>query len=219
MSDFLTIYDLNADVPYLPGRGFKHKQMEGRSYMTVYDAIMARRTIRKFTDDEVSRDTLVKLIDCARVAPYGANLQPLKFRIITDESERRDISPMIKYAGAVPDWDPTFEETAPAFIAVVNDTSIKPTDKSECDSGAAVMSMILAAQAEGLATCWLGAIDRSGIKERLGLDPKYDITYLLAIGKPAQKGEIFEMTDTLKYHFDENGDLHVPKRKLNDIIL
>ena len=45
--------------------------------MNVYDAIMKRRTIRKFEQKAVSEDNLVKLVDCARVAAYGANVQPL----------------------------------------------------------------------------------------------------------------------------------------------
>ena len=51
--------------------------------MNVYDAIMKRRTIRKFEQKAVSEDNLVKLVDCARVAAYGANVQPLKFMIVT----------------------------------------------------------------------------------------------------------------------------------------
>ena len=52
--------------------------------MNVYDAIMKRRTIRKFEQKAVSEDNLVKLVDCARVAAYGANVQPLKFMIVNN---------------------------------------------------------------------------------------------------------------------------------------
>ena len=53
--------------------------------MNVYDAIMTRRTIRKFTPEKVSRETLVKLVKLASMAAFGANLQPLKFKIIDDD--------------------------------------------------------------------------------------------------------------------------------------
>ena len=52
--------------------------------MNVYDAIMKRRTIRKFEQKAVSEDNLVKIVDCARVAAYGANVQPLKFMIVNN---------------------------------------------------------------------------------------------------------------------------------------
>ena len=58
--------------------------------MNVYDAIMKRRTIRKFEQKTVSEDNLVKLVDCARVAAYGANVQPLKFMIVTSKNIPND---------------------------------------------------------------------------------------------------------------------------------
>ncbi len=187
--------------------------------MNVYECITSRRTVRKFKQETVKYEDLIKLIECARVAPYGANLQPLKFKIVTDEGLRRAMFEHIKYAGYIPEWNPTFEESPTAFIAVLNDTTIKPTDKSECDSGAAIMSMCLEAEELGLGTCWLGAIDRSEIKNILGLDEKYDVTYLLAVGYPDQKGDVFDMTDSIKYYFDDELNVHVPKRTLDEIIV
>ena len=64
--------------------------------MNVYDAIMARRTIRKFTDRKIPQEDLIKLVDCARVAAYGANVQPLKFAVITDKDKLNDIYPFTK---------------------------------------------------------------------------------------------------------------------------
>lgn len=187
--------------------------------MTVYEAIKSRRSIRKFKQDEIGHGELMQLIDCARLAPYGANLQPLKFKIVTDEETRRKLYPLIKYAGYIPDWNPTFDECPTAFIAIINDTQIKPTDKSECDSGAAIMSMCLAAEEMGLGTCWLGAIDRDGIKNVLALDDQFDITYMLGIGKSDQTGTVFDMTDSIKYYFDDNENVHVPKRTLEEIVI
>ena len=57
--------------------------------MNVYDAIMKRRTIRKFEQKAVSEDNLVKIVDCARVAAYGANVQPLKFMIVNNSEDRK----------------------------------------------------------------------------------------------------------------------------------
>ena len=187
--------------------------------MNVYECIMKRRTVRKFKQEEVKYDDLIKLVDCARVAPYGANLQPLKFKIVTDGCVRKELFEHTKYAGYIPEWNPTFEEGPMAFIAIINYKDIKPTDKSECDSGAAIMSMSLAAEELGLGTCWLGAIDRKEIKRILSLDEKYDVTYLLAVGYPDQKGDIFDLTDSVKYVFDDELNVHVPKRTLEEIIV
>ncbi|MDD6763620.1 MAG: nitroreductase family protein [Clostridiales bacterium] len=186
--------------------------------MNVIEASKARRTIRKFKQKPVDKEALMQIIDCARLAPYGANLQPLKFAVITSEEERRKLFPLIKYAGYL-SWNPAFEECPPAFIAILNDTSLKPTSKSECDSGAAGMSICLAATELGLGSVWLGAIDREGIKSALELDERYDITYLVGIGYAAQEGSVYDIEESIKYHFDENGNVHVPKRTLAEVLV
>jgi nitroreductase len=126
--------------------------------------------------------------------------------------------PLTKWAGYL-DWEPAENERPTSYIAVLNDTSLKPTANTECDSGAAVMSMILEAQELGLASCWLGAIQRDKIKELLRLDEKLDVTYLLALGYPAQSGDTFEIGSDVKYYFDENGNVRVPKRTLDEVLI
>ena len=187
--------------------------------MTVYEAIKSRRTIRKFKDTPVKQEDILKIIDGGRLAPTGANLQPIKFLVVTDRDLRKQMYPFIKYAGYLPDFNPTFEQSPTAFIVVLNDTEIKSTEKSECDSGAVIMNMCLMATELGLGSCWLGAINREEIRRILKINKKYDITYLLGLGYPDQKGEFFEMKDSIKYYHDDNENLFVPKRPLDEVII
>ncbi len=187
--------------------------------MNVYDAIRKRRTVRKFTQKPISEKDLIQIIDSARLAPYGANLQPLKFLIVTEREMRQRMYPHIKYAGYIPDWNPDFEECPPVFAVVLNDTSIKPTEKSECDSGAAIMSMCLAATELGIDSCWLGSVNRTELKELLNIDKSLDITYLLGLGYGAQEGEAYDSAETIKYSFDDRGNVHVPKRPMGDVLI
>ena len=167
--------------------------------MNVYDAIMKRRTIRKFEQKAVSEDNLVKLVDCARVAAYGANVQPLKFMIVNDSETLQ--RPM-------------------AYIAVLGDSSIKSNKMYEVEAGAAVTTMMLEAVEMGLGTCWLGAIQRDEIKKLLKLDENLDVVYLLAVGYPKQESKIVDMKDNdVKYYEDENGVINVPKRSLEEILI
>ena len=129
--------------------------------MNVYDAIMKRRTIRKFEQKTVSEDNLVKLVDCARVAAYGANVQPLKFMIVNNSEILQKIYPMTKWAGYLADGAPKEDERPAAYIAILGDSSIKSNKMYEVEAGAAVTTMMLEA---GLGTCWLGAIQRDEIK-------------------------------------------------------
>ena len=52
--------------------------------MSSYELILTRRSIRQFKPDPVSRDILEKLVNSARLAPSGANLQPLEFVVVDD---------------------------------------------------------------------------------------------------------------------------------------
>ncbi len=187
--------------------------------MTVYEAVKARHTIRKFTQEKPNKEDLMQIVDSARLAPSGANAQPLKYAVVTDEDKRRDLYPFIKYAGFLKDWDPVFEECPTAFIVILNDTSIKPTGRSECDSGIALASMCLAAQELGYGSVCLGAINRAEIKKTLGLAEQYDVMYLLGIGYPAQTGETFDCAGDMKYYFDEEGNVHVPKRTMEEVLV
>lgn len=186
--------------------------------MTVYEAIMNRRTIRKFTQQPVGREKLLKLVDCARMAAYGANAQPLKFKIVDDKETADEIFPKTKWAAMLDNGTPAEGERPAAYIAVIGDTDIKKT--FEVDAGAAVTNMMLAAEEMGIATCWMGAIDRAAIKRILGLDEKYELVYILALGYPAQRSRAVEMKNgSTKYYLDDEAVLNVPKRSMEEILL
>lgn len=187
--------------------------------MNVYDAIMERRTIRKFTQREIPREDLIKLVDCARVAAYGANVQPLKFAVVTDKKLLNDIFPSTKWAGYLTDGAPKENERPTAYIAILGDKSIKPNGAFEVEAGAAVTTIMLEAVEMGLASCWLGAIQREDIKRTLDLDENLDVVYLLALGYPKQKSRMVEMDGDIKYFEDGEGVINVPKRALGEVLI
>ena len=188
--------------------------------MNVKEAIFARRTIRKFTREKVTEEQLLTLIDCARVAAYGANMQPLKFRPVTDDGELDSVFPHIKWAGYLKDGAPKDGERPTAYIAVYGDLNIRANGAFETDAGAAVTNMMLEAVELGLATCWLGAINREKISEILGAPENLTLLYLLAVGHPAQESRIIDMRGgDVKYFIDSDNAVNVPKRSLEEILI
>ncbi|MBQ4526498.1 MAG: nitroreductase family protein [Clostridia bacterium] len=187
--------------------------------MNVYETIVNRRTVRKFKQTPVKKDDLLKLINSARLCPTGANLQSLKYSVVTSEEKRKLFYPHLKYAGYIPDWDPSFEESPMAIIVVLNDNTIKPAAKAEADSGAAIMSMSLCAVELGLDTCWIGSANKNEIRKIMGYDDNLDILYVLAVGYADQEGEAFDSDETVKYYFDENLKNHVPKRTMESVLI
>lgn len=188
--------------------------------MNVYDAVKSRRTVRRFKQEPIDRESIIKMIEGARVSPSAGNMQSLKYAIVDSIEERNAIFPYIKYAGYISEWNPEFDETPVAFIAVLNDVNIRKTNAvTECDSGIAMMAISLIAVEMGFDSCILGAIDRKKISEILGINPEYEILYLIGIGKANQENTQFDDSNNVKYVIDELKNFNVPKRKIEDIIV
>ena len=102
----------------------------------------------------------------------------------------------------------------------MNDVNIRKTNAvTECDSGIAMMAISLIAVEMGFDSCILGAIDREKISEILGINPEYEILYLIGIGKANQENTQFDDSNRVKYVMDELKNFKVPKRKIEDVIV
>ncbi|MBQ2932758.1 MAG: nitroreductase family protein [Clostridia bacterium] len=187
--------------------------------MEVSEALLKRRTIRRFTQEKLDEKELEKLLEYARLAAYPSNMQPLKFAIITKPELLEKVFPNTKWAGYLPETGtPKDGERPVAYIAVLGDKSIKQS--FEVEAGAAVTSMMLGAFDMGIASCWLGAIDRKKLMQLFNLpEEKFDLLYLLALGYPAQKSDICEAKDNIKYFELPDGQISVPKRSLDEITI
>lgn len=189
-----------------------------RNKMNLTEIIKGRRTIRKFTQEEIKYEVLKEFVDMARYAAYPANIQPLKYIIINDKKTVDEIFVNTKWAGYLEDGTPKENERPTAFVAVLGDTSLKKS--FEVDAGAAITNMILSAYEKGIGTCWIGAFDKANVRKVLSLDEKYELVYLVAFGYPAQKSHTCEVCDgDIKYYLDENNELCVPKRSLEEVLL
>ncbi len=187
--------------------------------MTVKEAIKNRRTIRKFLQTPIEREKLVSYIDSARLAASGANLQPLKYAIIDEKETVDKVFDMVKWAAYLKDGAPKENERPTVFIAVVADLNIKKVGY-EFDMGAAVTNLILSAYEDGVGTCWMGAINYAGITELLKLPENLKLLAVVALGIIGEKSYEVDIKDNdVKYFKDSEGNLCVPKRSLEEIIL
>lgn len=187
--------------------------------MQVIEAIISRRTKRKFLNKKVESEKLKYIIECARFTPTGANLQALKYAIIEREDLVNEIFPLTKWSGYHPEDAPDESQQPPSYIAILGDKNIKPGGDFETDAGAAGTIILLAAEEMELSACWLGAISRKEISEVLGLDENLSLLYLIALGYSDQKSRVVLQKDGIKYYTDEDGVLNVPKRSLDEILI
>ena len=187
--------------------------------MTVYEAAGTRRTVRKFRQEPIAREQLYKMVKAAVLAPSGANMQPLKYKIVDDAALAAKVFPLVKWAGYIaPTGDPAEGEEPTAYILILADQEIRKSGY-ELDAGAAAENLMLTAWEDGIGSCWMGAIDRPALARLLDIPERYIINTLIALGVPAEQPVWEPRGEGIRYYKDEQGVLHVPKRTLEEVLL
>ena len=186
--------------------------------MTVYDLIVKRRTIRKFKQIKISEELLTKFVNAGRLAPSGSNLQPLEFMVIHRKDLLDKVFSALRWAGYIaPEGNPPEGSQPMAYIIVLINSDIKK-EGGAVDAAAAIENMTLVALEQDIGSCWIGSIQRNDVREIFKIPQNYRIDSILAMGYPDESPLSEVLTTSVKYWKDESGTLHVPKRKLNDII-
>ncbi|MCD6445589.1 nitroreductase family protein [Candidatus Bathyarchaeota archaeon] len=155
--------------------------------MDVLEAIKNRRSIRAFKNEDISSETVEKLIDAARWAPSAGNIQPWEFIIVKNSEVKRRLAEAA--------LNQKFIEEAPIVIVVCADEnrSFKGyglRGKSlYCiqDTAAAIQNIHLAACSLGLATCWVGAFKEEDVRKILDVPDGVRPVALVPVGYPAEK--------------------------------
>ncbi len=189
--------------------------------MSTYSLILERRSIRRFLQQSIPLSTLQRMVNAARLAPSGANLQPLEYVVVDNSEQVERVFGTLKWAGYIrPAGNPPQGEHPAAYIVVLDNVSIKPTGYNQ-DVGAAMENMILTAMDEGLGSCWHTSFDKPALEKVLSLENHLTAVAVLALGYPNEEPAVVELDDpegSIKYWKDESGRLHVPKRRLEDVI-
>ncbi|MCX9011947.1 MAG: nitroreductase family protein [Candidatus Methanoperedens sp.] len=174
----------------------------------IIEMIKTRRCVREYKDDEVSDEDIKLLIDCARYAPSGFNMQPWSFLVVKNKDVMRRLSEsgkksMIPLLEPIKDSSKTasnflvFLKTrgtdmfynAPVLVIILGNKNAPTVD---VDCAMAAQNMMLAAHSKGIGSCWIGGVlpalmDESILKE-LGAPPGYKAVAPLIFGYP--KGKI-----------------------------
>lgn len=155
--------------------------------MQVIDVIKGRRSIREYSNEEVSDDTVRMLIDAARWAPSAGNLQPWDFIIVRLNQQKKRL---VKAA-----YNQQFIAEAPTVIVAcanpIRSSSRYGLRGSSLycllDTAFAVQNIILTAHSLGLGTCVIGAFDEKQVKKILNLPDDIRPVVIIPIGHPAQE--------------------------------
>ncbi len=187
----------------------------------IRDLVMKNRSYRRFHQDvPIEQETLKGLVDLARCSASGANRQPLKYVLSCTPERNAQVFSTLAWAAALPDWPGPQEGERPSgYIIILGDTEI--SKNSGVDHGIAAQSILLGAVDKGLGGCMLASVKRDELRNILDIPEQYEILLVLALGKPKEKVvlETLEPGGDVRYWRDEYQVHHVPKRRLEDIIV
>ena len=185
------------------------------------DLVLKNRSFRRFDQGvRIGQETLIELVNLARLSPSPSNLQGLKFWPVADELECEQVFSCVKFAGYLKDWGgPKEGEKPTGYMIILGDKEIKPT--FEIDAGIAAQTMLLGAVEKGFGGCMIKAIKQDKLREFLAIGENLEIVLVIALGKPAETVVIedYDPAHGIEYYRDEQGIHHVPKRGLNELIL
>jgi nitroreductase len=150
----------------------------------VLDAIRHRRSIRKFTDQDVSRREVKAVLEAGRWAPSGLNNQPWRFLVIRRGDPRQAaVAGLTKYGHVV-------ERAATLICVFLDKDAVYSPMKDHQSAGAVIQNMLLAAHSLDLGAVWLGEIVNRGdeVVRALDLPDTLELQAVIALGRPDQKG-------------------------------
>ncbi len=188
-------------VDYKAIRAEWNKRDSGELMNPVIRNIMSRRSIRKYTDREISQDVLDVLIKCGYHAPSGRNMQSWRFTVLTKQN---DIAELKEKAGIAAKKEKVIFfgfENPKVLILVSNDVR----NKYGCqDSSCAAENIMLAANSLGLGSVWLNPLmtlrDVSPVRElldRYGIPENHLVWAMIALGYPISGGAKFQKNENV----------------------
>jgi nitroreductase len=163
------------------------------------DAVLRRRSIRKYTSQAVSEETIRELLEAAMAAPSAGNEQPWHFVVIRDPTLLDQIPTVHPYAKMV--------RKAPLAIMVCGDLDLAVHGEMWVqDCSAATENLLIAVQAKNLGAVWLGVypieerID--GLRKLLEIPERIVPFALVAIGHPDEEKPPSKRYKKSRIHYD-----------------
>jgi len=165
--------------------------------------VSRRRSVRKYKPQPVEKEKLLVCLEAARLAPSACNGQPYKFIVVSDPAAKDRLSGAA-FSGI---YSPCkFAAGAGALVVVVSQkgsaaawlgNQMRDTNFRLMDIGIAAEHFVLAAEEQGLATCWLGWFNAKAAAKTLTLPSGSKAEVMLSVGyadetPPARKRKSME---------------------------
>lgn len=142
-----------------------------------------RYSCRHYSQESISREQILHILESARLAPSACNRQPWKFMVITEAEE---------LAKVCESYDRNWIKEAPAAIIVLGNRNeawhrqYDNYDATDIDIAITTEHICLAATAEGLGTCWVCNFEPKTLRNTLNIPEELEPLVIIPIGKPAE---------------------------------
>lgn len=186
----------------------------------IKELLIKNRSYRRFFQSErIGQSLLKEFVELTRYCGSGRNAQPLKYVVVDSNEKCEEVFNTLAWAGYLTDWKgPEEGEKPSAYIIQLNDRTL--ADNFFCDDGIAAQSILLAAVEKGFGGCILRAFNRLKLEEIIDMHENHEIVQVIALGKPKEEVVVDDMeNEDFKYWRDEDQVHHVPKRRLEDILV
>lgn len=177
---------------------FKVKDVGGQQ-MDVRVAMQKRRSIRKFTEEPVSREDMDLLMHAAMSGPSACNCTPWEFYVVSNPEKLKELRGAAHYS----------KISAPLAIVVVGNVSkalprqLAPYWIQDCS--AATENILLQAVELGLGSVWCGIYPQGRPEEKvaeiLGLTDDQIPLNIIYIGHPAESPEARDQYKVERVHY------------------
>jgi nitroreductase len=149
--------------------------------METWEAITARRNVRRYTDQPVTDADLDRILEAGRRSPSASNRQKWDFVVVTDRQQLIELGTVWQGAGHVPG------SAATIVLVLPEPEAERYRVIDQYDLGQATMAMMLAATDLGIGTGHSAVGDQAALRRILGLPGDHHAPYMLALGHPADR--------------------------------
>ena len=152
--------------------------------MELKEVLLKRRSIRKFTEEEVSEENIKELLHAAMSGPSACNKRPWDFYVVTSQEKLQALAKVSPYAGCA-------AHAPMAIVTAYHEDGCRFPQYAQIDMAIAMENMWLAAQSLGLGGVWLGVAPEEDrmvmVEEILSIAPGQRAFAIFPMGYPAEE--------------------------------
>ena len=145
--------------------------------MELVETVLSRRSIRQYEQKDITKDALEMILEAGRMAPSAGNKQSWHFIVITNDEIKRELSKGVFSR---------FLKNAPVTIVGCAHKDRIAGRWSKISTTIALQNMVIAAWAQGIGSCWIGAFNEEKVRRLLEIPEKWNVVALIPFGYPSK---------------------------------